>query len=1268
MRLVGLAVISFVIFSSCTSRNSSINRVVDPYLDKSSINPNWEKGLLSPEWYYRMTVVDTAPDSKALSVGDGHWLHPETIRFEITENYLIGYRSQASVPGTDAESDNYKGAPVVAFKINSHFDISRNYDPMTSARGNLLQENKTDRSWYKRRFFKVDFSKNLAQELKRQDEGSWMWGSGNIQRDNSFAIGQNEPANPKRSRFEDGYFEITTRQGVKADIYQYYGLYGEPFQMDSAAPIIDIRFSFMRKPEKSNYQPLNYTDNLFDKFGFYRVAFSGQQKWDPKRGSLETNKNYNITRFNIWNEDGSPKPIIYYTSVSHPRSLLNASRRVESEWNKIFKELVFEMKKGQYADISKVPDMWILRENSCSLDNINRLLVGDLKKLVEETSSVTLEDIRTKLDHANDFTNGSSFTQNTQEEAKALDDLEKICASFEYYTQGTDYAFKYQRSGDLRYNLLNLINKYALTSWSGLGPMFADIQTGEIIQSQANINLWYLDKRTQQVIEMMDMMMGKIRFKELILGGDAQRYMTQKMSQIKREAEFLPDEFAMARMREHLKGQKKELVSEAEISSRLHEIDSTYLFPKIGGFEFEKNLDPISYFFEKQNRITQLAKGIADPPEFLDSLIVGIALQYKDEDPKKRFLKIRESVYTAVALHEVGHNKGLTHNMAGSADPLNYGSEFWKIQNLPPKVIDAIRVSKDKPELQKQLISCLKDSIAVWKVVLDTQDCLRQQELMYSSIMDYHASWNADLGGLGPYDKAAIFFGYGQMVQVFPRKNISGQASQKGLKRWLFLNDWKKIPQQLVGTSEQINERQWVGYDQNKILSNEVPYRFCLDSSGQEGPHCRAFDFGADMRGRAARNKTQYWNHYFLTHFSRDRIWNYRNDFQNIISQDLAIFEDFNHIMRWYGYYMLEDPEFKDSDAGKDYLAAVVSGLNHYSHVIGHPVSGEHVTTLDEQNILHPIDQVDSCVLENVTTTNDKNERIAVGDYTYSNIYLGDGRPFVVGLNNDYEDYHMNYVGSFHTKLYAGFFLSYPGSYFPKVDNLKDPRLFRMNWYRLFPDEVGDLFSKMILSEWSELGPLISPEGDLVHRDILDPETLKKPEYLNHKPVLPATADMLSYRSMYYAAALLSSPQSTEYNLLNSMQIEIQKQGHVISDEEPRFKYKNHFYWAKNTAKFPIAQNYLQKLDKLQKKIEDLEKCLSNAEFHAKNASCFCAKTTHEGECCSRSNPACLTIESLSCSDADIKTKIEQNKIDLENAVGFADDMSHLVKRYGSLR
>ena len=272
MRFAFIILLCFIFWSSCSSHKDTINRIGDSY-DKAMFNPNWETSLLSPEWYYRMTVVDTAPGSKALSVGDGHWLHPETIRFEITYDLLIGWRSQPTVPGSEAENSNYRGAPVVAFKITSHFDAARNYDPMTSAKGNLLVENTTDHGWDKRRFIKVDFSKNVVEELKRKDEGI-------VEMDNAFAVGKNDPSNPKRCRFEDGYFELTTRQGVQVDTYKYYGLNGEAFKMDASAPVIDLRFSFLRKPEKTNYQPLNYTDNLFDKFelkqGYRTHLFSSE--------------------------------------------------------------------------------------------------------------------------------------------------------------------------------------------------------------------------------------------------------------------------------------------------------------------------------------------------------------------------------------------------------------------------------------------------------------------------------------------------------------------------------------------------------------------------------------------------------------------------------------------------------------------------------------------------------------------------------------------------------------------------------------------------------------------------------------------------------------------------------------------------------------------------------------------------------------------------------------------------------------------------------
>jgi len=69
------------------------------------------------------------------------------------------------------------------------------------------------------------------------------------------------------------------------------------------------------------------------------------------------------------------------------------------------------------------------------------------------------------------------------------------------------------------------------------------------------------------------------------------------------------------------------------------------------------------------------------------------------------------------------------------------------------------------------------------------------EKYMYSSIMDYDARFYADsYQGIGPYDRAAIKFGYGQLVEVFD-KNIAPYD----MSNLLFFNDYTAIPRLLSG-------------------------------------------------------------------------------------------------------------------------------------------------------------------------------------------------------------------------------------------------------------------------------------------------------------------------------------------------------------------------------------------------------------------------------------------------------------------------------------
>jgi hypothetical protein len=790
------------------------------------------------------------------------------------------------------------------------------------------------------------------------------------------------------------------------------------------------------------------------------------------------------------------------------------------------------------------------------------------------------------------------------------------------------------------------------------------------------VNLWYIDRRAQQASDLIDMMMGKAKFKDLILGSDVQRHVAQTVGKIKQDELSIPNDAAMQKINQHLAKQSQERMSAEEVDSRLAVLNNTPLLSKI---HLEK-IDPLKDYFAKEARLHKQAMTVSDPPEFVDNLAIGMAFQYKNESSKSRFMKIRESIYMATMLHEVGHNMGLTHNMAGSADPLNYSADFWRGQKLPPKLTDALAVAglvlDDDSALMKALRSCARDSSDAFGGLISTQDCLRQPEFMYASIMDYLPSWNADLAGLGSYDKAAIFFGYGQLVERFAKGSLSAEA-KKDTKRWLFLNDWRKIPGQFVANEDAINKREWVKYERGAQIADRVPYKFCIDSSGTFDSICRAFDFGADMRGRAARNRTDYWTHYYLTHFARNRIWNLDTDMSNVISRDLGIFEDFNQIMRWYGYYSLTYPGFKESDAGKDYLAAVVTGLNHYSHVLGHPVSGEHLTTHEKPGVMLPIDELDDCALENVTFENAKKELHAVPGHHYGTVFLGDGRPFSFGLNNDYEEYHLNYVGSFYAKMYAGYFLATPaGSVFPRVDNLKDNRLFKMSWYRLFPSEVSDIFSKMIRSDWESLGPVMTPEGNLIHRNILEVNTLRRADYTRSTPVMPAMGNMLAYRALFYQSALLSVQQGNELNPIHSLRIGMEGdsddiRGDYITSDSPKITFvhpaSKYSYWAVKSGYSSTAYDYLEKLNQIKDELGVLQKCSDDAEFRKEKKACECLVRSMDGECCSASHAKCKQPFYEECSARELKLKIDDKRVELENAVGFVDDIRRFYRRYTSL-
>ncbi|MFZ9886646.1 MAG: hypothetical protein ACO3JL_03995, partial [Myxococcota bacterium] len=770
-----LATAALAVAPGCTHRNPDIDRVVDPYWPKADFAGD------NATWYYRSTVVDSPPSASWFSqtIADGDWLLLERLRWEVTETALIGYRDYASAPGTENELwegayDVYDGSPVAVFAITDHFDIQRNYDSLTGEEGNVIGENR-EKPWYDRAFFRVDWSANRVPTFRFHTTLE--------QLADSYVVQSNDPGDPKRFRFERNddnelvYFEVTTRSQFFPDIASLVGFNGPGYVYDTAAMMMDLRHSFLKATDKDllDYERVHMppsvvlTDadgnevrdergiakrvSIADRFGIYSTG--GRNFWDPNRGSTDAGRQWHGTVFNLWEQSyddsgnlipvqfRTPKPIVYYTNVTHPKQLLRASiERVGGEWNKTFRDAVYlaqtvDVPEGErpWASFDEVPTMFEVRENSCNPGNVEAVIASlpdatrDLviRAAAEPNTTQafdgTIASVVARYNEANDPANSQPFTVRQTAETQALEDLERICSALEYYTDpaiagDTDVErFTYQRFGDVRYNMMNLIMQDHNNAWLGYGPMLGDPVTGRTVQATANIAMTHLDRSVERFTQMIDVMNGLIDQGDLVSGLDVQAYMADKLA----KAQLLTSNKPTEELRQAMRGRLGGLGPAGEA---LREISPTYVedrLSRVAGTDVETLLigpadalafggvDPTAAMFgdmtadeqlleeispargllkkkwqEREKLIHRLGMRGMDTIEFVDRWGWSVALRLKDEaDRRKRFEAIREELYVAVQLHEVGHNVGLYHNFEASTDALNYGERFWRLQAYP---------------------------------------------------------------------------------------------------------------------------------------------------------------------------------------------------------------------------------------------------------------------------------------------------------------------------------------------------------------------------------------------------------------------------------------------------------------------------------------------------------------------------------------------------------------------------------------------------------
>ena len=142
------------------------------------------------------------------------------VRWEITENYLNARLSYELVSNSDGKGNLVNGLVkkttndgqiVASYKITSQFDIRRAYNPTTGEELNVVVENSTDRPWYQRDYFRVDWSQNLASDSYDFDTLAALGWSGGIDYEPLAYCTVLDPNDVDAPHFDatNGYFDVT---------------------------------------------------------------------------------------------------------------------------------------------------------------------------------------------------------------------------------------------------------------------------------------------------------------------------------------------------------------------------------------------------------------------------------------------------------------------------------------------------------------------------------------------------------------------------------------------------------------------------------------------------------------------------------------------------------------------------------------------------------------------------------------------------------------------------------------------------------------------------------------------------------------------------------------------------------------------------------------------------------------------------------------------------------------------------------------------------
>lgn len=391
--------------------------------------------------------------------------------------------------------------------------------------------------------------------------------------------------------------------------------------------------------------------------------------------------------------------------------------------------------------------------------------------------------------------------------------------------------------GDPRVNMIVYIDGYSSSAPLGYGPSFFDPLTGENLSAKAYI---YGDGIKGVMASASD-------YYDLATGGrTGADFMTTRTVPVS-SGSALPPVVVTAMPRRT--SVAKAMVAAAPKVSSLHGLDVLKKLSTMTTVASEaassKNATELTNFGDelkqrlKGGMVASLAdrhQGCLMQPDFQLASAIKFIDSYKEKSKADVMAELESRMVFTTMLHEVGHNLGLRHNFQGSFDESNFPAQYHKLKTLGTS-------GEPAPAVEGEWLYKYRGS----------------------SVMDYSDDFEALFKSAGPYDVAAIKYGYGDKLEKVVGIDDTGAFVTEDLSK----NELDAAKVEILAANPEASDLMV-----DRIASNQLhlrPYLFCTDEHVENDPTCQRFDRGVTVTEIAQSLVDDYETIYKLYGFRRGR-------------------------------------------------------------------------------------------------------------------------------------------------------------------------------------------------------------------------------------------------------------------------------------------------------------------------------------------------------------------------------------------------------------